>query len=90
MPNEAMVKRGTGFSADTDDWEFVQLDLSTGKPIITNRGTTEVKNLGGTCISCHAPAKSFDLACDTNAKCTALPFFVNTTIVPANDDPRCK
>ncbi|HEY4220524.1 MAG TPA: hypothetical protein VGO62_04260 [Myxococcota bacterium] len=89
MPGEAMVKRGEGFSSDTNDWEFLQFDLDSGRTIITNRGTTEVANIGGTCISCHAPAKDFDLVCNTNSKCPQLPFFINTHIVPKNDDHRC-
>ena len=90
LPGEAMVKRGHGFSAATNDWEFFQFHLDTGKTIITARGTTEPKNLGGTCLSCHAPAKDFDFVCATNAKCAKLPFFINTNINPATDDPRCK
>ena len=90
MPGEAMVKRGAGFSADTNDWEFLTLDLSTGSAIITARGTTDVKNLGGTCISCYAPAKDHDLVCGGGGACKPLPFFISTHIVPSSDDPRCK
>ena len=90
LPHEAMVKRARGFSPATSDWEFLQLHLETGKTIITARGTTEMKNLGGTCIGCHVPAKDFDYVCATNEKCPKLPFFINTDINPASDDPRCK
>jgi hypothetical protein len=90
LPDEAMVKRGQGFSPATGDWEFLRLHLGTGKTIITARGTTEVKNLGGTCISCHTPAKDSDFVCATSSKCPKLPFFINTDIHPAKDDPRCR
>src|ERR1043165_8377983 len=37
FPTEASVKRGVGFSKDTNDWEFLQLDVGSGKTVITNR-----------------------------------------------------
>ena len=87
---EAMVKRGVGFSKETGDWEMLQLDHDGKKTVITARGTTEIKNPAGTCVSCHAPAKDFDFICDTNTACAALPFFIDTDIDPKTDDPRCQ
>ncbi|MDP2342146.1 MAG: hypothetical protein Q8O67_14410 [Deltaproteobacteria bacterium] len=88
--DEASVKRGRGFSAETGDWEFLTLASDDdGKSIITSRGTTEVRNVGGTCLSCHDGAAAFDYTCFTNAGCGTLPFFIDTDVQPATDDPRC-
>src|SRR5688572_3817279 len=59
FPEEVMVKRGAGFSADTGDWEFLKLHVGSGRTVITERGTTEIGNPGGSCLSCHAPARDF-------------------------------
>jgi hypothetical protein len=88
--DEASVKRGRGFSPETGDWEFLVLDVSSGETVITQRGTTEVKNAAGTCLSCHGAAQAFDYACFTNSSCAPLPFFIDTTVVPEDDDPRCR
>jgi hypothetical protein len=88
--DEAMVKRGAGFSADTADWEFLQLHVASGRTVITGRGTTELANPAGTCLSCHTAAKDFDLVCFTNSTCAPLPFFIDTDIDPTTDDPRCR
>lgn len=88
--DELSVKRGKGFSPETGDWEFITLSVDEGKrTIITDRGTTEPKNVGGTCISCHDGASSFDFVCGTNHSCGDLPFFVNTEPDSATEDPRC-
>lgn len=88
--DEAMVKRGVGFAPDTADWEFLQMHVASGRTIITARGTTEMANPAGTCISCHTAAKDFDLVCFTNKTCAPLPFFVDIDIDPTTDDPRCR
>lgn len=90
FPGEASVKRGTGFSPATDDWEFFTIDVGSGRSVITSRGTTEVHNVANTCVACHAPAKKdFDFACFTNNTCAPFPFFVSTKVNPDTDDPRC-
>jgi hypothetical protein len=90
FPGEASVKRGTGFSPATNDWEFFTLDVGSGRTVITSRGTSEVHNAVGTCVSCHQPAaKSFDFACFTNNTCPPFPFFISTKVDPDTDDPRC-
>jgi hypothetical protein len=93
IPGEASVKRAKGFSPETNDWEFLQIGFNQGKAVIVDRGTTEPHNAGGTCLSCHGPAKDYDLACFTNDHCKGFPFFVplfiNLNIDPAKDDPRC-
>ena len=66
------------------------LDPSSGATVITARGTTEIGNVGGTCLSCHGRAQAFDTVCFTNTNCVPLPFFVDTRVDPARDDPRCR
>ncbi len=90
FPFEASVKRGAGFSKETHDWEFLTLNVDSGETVITARGTTDVSNLGGTCLSCHGQATDFDLACFSNDECPALPFFIDTHVDPSTDDARCK
>lgn len=91
FPTEAMVKRGQGFSPETGDWEFFVFDNSTGKTIVTQRGTTEVSNPAGTCASCHGKAKpEFDFVCSTGHGCADLPFFIEWMRESSiNNDPRC-
>jgi hypothetical protein len=71
LPTEAMVKRATGFSPETMDWEFFLLSLSPdGVTTISERGTTEIAtSMGQTCVSCHSlAAPEFDLVCNTWAE----------------------
>jgi hypothetical protein len=90
FPGEAMVKRGRGFSPATNDWEYFVLDVDSGESVITARGTTDVGNAAGTCLSCHGAAQAFDTVCFTNSGCVELPFFIDTNVDPATDDPRCR
>ena len=90
FPSEASVKRGSGFSPETGDWEFFVLDVDSGTTRIAERGTTGIANIGGTCLSCHGGASAFDYACFSNTGCGALPFFIDTDVQPEEDDPRCR
>lgn len=68
LPTEAMVKRATGFSPETRDWEFFLLELSSdGMTTIAERGTTEIQtSMGQTCVSCHSmPPEQWDFVCNT-------------------------
>jgi hypothetical protein len=89
FPFEAMVKRGAGFSAATNDWEYLVLDTSSGSTVITARGTTDVGNPAGSCLSCHGAAAAYDSVCFTNSSCRPLPFFIDTNVDPASDE-RCR
>ncbi len=91
FPGEASVKRGRGFSPETGDWEFLILAADAdGQTVIQQRGTTELGNVGGSCIACHAGSAAFDYACLTNSGCGSLPFFVDTDVDPDTEDPRCR
>ncbi len=67
LPTEAMVKRRAGFSPETKDWEFFQLELSSdGMTTITNRGTDNVMTMGNSCPSCHSMVPDqWDFICNT-------------------------
>ena len=89
FPEEAMVKRGVGFSVESHDWEYLVLSVAGGESVITSRGTTEVRNAAGSCLSCHGASSAFDSVCFTNTSCAPLPFFVDTAVDPGSEDPRC-
>jgi hypothetical protein len=67
LPTEAMVKRATGWSPETKDWEFFLLDLTGGVTTISERGTTAIEtSMGQTCVSCHTMAPDeWDFVCNT-------------------------
>lgn len=76
-PIEAMVKRHEGFSPETADWEFFKLKTKDGRRIITERGTTGVRNIAGSCIRCHDGAEAqYDKVCGSDHGCKPLPGFV--------------
>jgi len=91
FPGEAMVKRGPGFSPDTDDWEFLKIAVKGQDTIILERGTTDIKNIGGTCAGCHAPARQdHDWVCAEGHGCKPLPgFVVKKALKLTAKDPRC-
>jgi hypothetical protein len=96
-PAEAMVKRGSGFDATSNDWEFFTLTgLDAGVSISNHGGGTSVSNARATCLSCHLPAQTtFDLICGdpveggatTTHGCMALP--VPTSVLANLPDARC-
>lgn len=92
VPTEAMVKRHTGYSAATHDWEMFTLGVSAHGTRIATEGTTNVVNaFGGNCASCHNLAKTqFDFVCGKTHGCAPLP--VTDAIIAAlqRADPRPK
>lgn len=75
VPTEAMVKRESGFSPATGDWEFFELDVNEKGAKIGKRGFAEVNNrFGKNCFACHAPAREpWDFICESNHGCDAIP-----------------
>lgn len=92
VAGEAMVKRRAGFSPETQDWEFFLLDVQPdGTTTINMRGTTEVSNQVGTCLSCHEFAEMrFDMVCHEGHGCNPLPFTPEELEAFQNMDPRCQ
>ena len=91
IPAEVMIKHHKGWSAQTNDWEFFELDVSEEGSKIKVRGTTQVFNkFGGNCFECHQKAKpQWDLICEEDHGCDPLPipdFLIRWT---QQNDPRC-
>jgi hypothetical protein len=91
VPFEAMVKRKAGFSAETSDWEFFSLSVSSSGTVIEQRGTTDVTNqFGGNCFDCHAKAApQWDFVCEKTNGCDPLPLTDEQIENIQNNDPRC-
>lgn len=91
IPNEAMVKRGAGWSASTSDWEFFALATSASGTTINARGKEEVMNaFGGNCFDCHSKAEpQWDLVCETMHGCEPLGVSDDVIAGLQDMDPRC-
>ena len=91
VPTEAMVKRETGFSPATGDWEFFELAVSEQGTSIGKRGFAEVNNrFGKNCFACHAPARDpWDFICETGHGCEPIPIDNKMTGALQRSDPRC-
>lgn len=91
VPTEAMVKRESGFSPATGDWEFFELAVQDKGTQIGKRGFAEVNNrFGKNCFACHAPAREpFDFICETGHGCAPLPIDHKMTGALQRSDPRC-
>jgi len=91
VPGEVMVKRETGFSPATGDWEFFELDVSEKGSTVRARGFAEVNNrFGGNCFACHAPARQpWDFVCETAHGCESIPVTRKMIGALQRSDPRC-
>jgi hypothetical protein len=97
VPTEASVKRGQGYSAQSDDWEFFTLDAtSTGTTITASGGDSSVKNFTGlSCLGCHSKAApQWDFVCGdvdggNTHGCAALPLSGAELAMLQSTDPRC-
>jgi hypothetical protein len=91
VPTEAMVKRETGFSPATGDWEFFELDVSNSGSNILKRGFAEVNNrFGKNCFACHVPAREpWDFVCESGHGCEPIPIDHAMTGALQRSDPRC-
>lgn len=92
VPTEAMVKRAKGFSAETNDWEFFDLDISPQGTKILTRGHKDVVNrFGGNCLECHAKAEpQWDMICSTDHGCDPIPLTDAMIRGLQKTDPRCE
>ena len=92
VPTEVMVKRAPGFSKDTNDWEFFELEASAEGTNILKRGHKDVVNrFGGNCLECHAKAEpQWDMICSTDHGCDPIP--INDAMIRGlqKTDPRCE
>lgn len=90
FPGEAMVKRETGFSPETNDWEFFELIASPEGTTINLRGGAEAVNqFGGSCADCHSLAEpQFDFICEQTNGCEPLPIGRELIELAQAGDPR--
>ncbi len=91
VPTEVMVKREPGFNAQTNDWEFFELDVSPLGSSIRVRGHADVVNrFGGNCLECHAKARpEFDMICGVENGCDPIPLTIDMIRALQKTDPRC-
>lgn len=90
VPQEAMVKREAGFSAETRDWEFFFLEISAAGATIAERGAEDAVNaFGGNCASCHSLAVGNDFVCETGNGCDPLTIDSDFIEMLRLGDPRC-
>ena len=91
VPTEVMVKRAAGWSPETNDWEFFELDVSAEGSSFRGRGTTDVINrFGGNCLDCHILAEpQWDMICETDHGCAPIPITREQITAIQNADPRC-
>jgi hypothetical protein len=91
VPLEAMVKRETGFSPETGDWEFFFLQTDPSGTTIVERGKDEAENaFGGNCFACHALAVSNDFVCETGNGCDPITLTDELIENLQTGDPRCE
>ncbi len=91
VPQEAMVKRGTGWNPTTNDWEFFALTVSGTTTTINARGNEGVENqFGGNCFDCHSKAApQWDLVCETTHGCDPLQLSDELIAFLQDGDERC-
>ena len=91
VPTEVMVKRETGASPATGDWEFFELQVDEEGTTIGKRGFVDVVNrFDGNCFACHAPAREkWDFICESDHGCDPIPIDHKMTGALQRSDPRC-
>ncbi len=91
VPTEVMVKRESGTSPATGDWEFFELTVDESGSTIAKRGFVDVMNrFDGNCFSCHAPAReTWDFICESGHGCDPIPIDHKMTGALQRSDPRC-
>jgi hypothetical protein len=92
VPTEVMVKHEEGFSPATQDWEFIELDVSAQGSKIRARGFVDVVNrFGGNCFACHVKANpDRDMVCEQGHGCDPIPLTPTMIKAIQNTDPRCE
>lgn len=92
VPTEVMVKRKKGISPVTQDWEFIELEVSDEGSKIRTRGFVDVVNrFGGNCFACHVKANpGRDMVCEQGHGCDPIPLTPTMIKAIQNTDPRCE
>jgi hypothetical protein len=91
IPTTAMVKHQPGHNPETNDWEFIDLNVTAGGATILGRGFAELNmGSGANCFNCHKPAKAaWDLICEQGHGCIPIPLTPAMLLAMQNTDPRC-
>lgn len=91
VPTEVMVKRESGTSPATGDWEFFELTVNESGSKIAKRGFVDVVNrFDGNCFACHVPAReTWDFICESDHGCDPIPINHAMTGALQRSDPRC-
>jgi hypothetical protein len=89
IPQEAMVKLVPGASPETDDWEYLLLQVERGVTEVIQRGGAEVSNIAGSCFGCHVGASGRDQVCEQTGLCAAAALERNLVDLFVGQDPRC-
>ena len=91
VPTEVMVKRESGTSPATGDWEFFELEVNENGSTIAKRGFVDVVNrFDGNCFACHVPARDpWDFICESGHGCEPIPIDHKMTGALQRSDPRC-
>jgi hypothetical protein len=86
-----MVKHEPGHNPETNDWEFIELDVTANGATILGRGFAELNmRSGANCFACHEPAKAAsDLICEGAHACTPIPLTPVMLRALQNTDQRC-
>ncbi|MEH6634426.1 MAG: hypothetical protein V7700_02860 [Halioglobus sp.] len=92
VPTEVMVKHEEGFSPATQDWEFIELEVSPEGSKISARGFVDVVNrFGGNCFACHVKANpDRDMVCEQGNGCDPIALTPMMIKAIQNTDPRCE
>ena len=92
VPTEVMVKRKEGVSPVTQDWEFIELEVSAQGSKIQARGFVDVVNrFGGNCFACHVKANpGRDMVCEQGHGCDPIALTPMMIKAIQNTDPRCE
>lgn len=95
FPGEVMVKREKGANPASNDWEFFMLDVTADGAKIKQRGFEPVRNMFGSCTSCHSQAApKWDMVCEKGHGCPPITFpgGINSAVLTTalqKTDKRC-
>ncbi len=91
IPTTAMVKHQPGHNPETNDWEFIELDVTANGATIVGRGFADLNmRSGANCFACHEPAKAaWDMICEQAGSCTPIPLTRVMLRAIQNTDLRC-
>jgi hypothetical protein len=90
-PSLAMVKHQPGRNPETNDWEFIELDVTAKGATILGRGFADLNMRSGfNCFNCHKTAKpAWDMICEQTHGCPPIPLTPAMMRGIQNTDPRC-